>query len=433
MNTRFAAIAGTLLVGLSLFVTSLISQNLNNAALTTSSEAQTSCSATVSPVSGQKSRRPCDPSKGDVCTDPAGNAIRFVDCWWKFDVQCSNGNKKRIGPRCMSVAEAQAYVAANIESICSCTPAGSTSTPPPAGSTNTPPVGNTNTPIPTTDLTQYPRQITNTPAPTRSACSEPGYACSATQPCCGGAACQGGICAVVTPTPCIETGGGPVPGRCAPAGTIRCCQTTPPALCFESEFGGQWYARCDVPPASPTPQNTPKPFGSACFYEKCTSNGAPCGREGESCYPVNGAGGSANCADPLVDCRCVKNKLCAVFNSSDPRAEECWCLDTEYCPKDGGNVPCSLRRAREGNDDCKRFSPHLTCKDQGGFGVCDSDFCPRDPAAASYILKVKQEIDKNPALLDIIEKNGAIQSGELLRQGSIIQSPFQRFLQLFGF
>lgn len=193
MNTRLAVIAGTLLVGVSLFVTSMISNNLNNNTLTTSSSAQeVSCK-----ISGTVRQR----NNGDG-----------TRCFFYFGTCQKSGEANRpIRTNCYSTRE-EAQAAAQT----ACCGVGSAPTA---------------TPLPT--ATTAPGQPTLTPVPGSCSsnlenpgkkCGEDGFAC------CPGNLCtntdKGAICGP-KPTPPHCDASANYPG--STCSQLNCCSKK----CFE--------------------------------------------------------------------------------------------------------------------------------------------------------------------------------------------------------
>lgn len=346
MNTRFAAIAGTLLVGISLFVTSLISQNLTNSALTSSSEAQeVSCSI-----------------RGTVRQRNLGDGTR---CFFYYGTCRKDGVGTPIRTNCYGSRE-EAQAAAQT----TCCGEGSAPSATPIPTSTTAPGQPSPTPIPGScnGTGEYPGK----------ACGEDGFTC------CPGLFCTNG-----------ENGG---PAKCGPKPTTPYCD---PQGFYEGKTCAQLNCcskKCDVvtdgvycgkiPTAAPSPTPTIRLDLNSCYNERCKfQNGNPTCSNGRTCVVI-GAGAqppTEEVCDLGANCRCVLNVKCALPGGYEPgnkEKESCWCLNPGKCvPVDGNWEDYSCL-----NDvKCKLIDPTFKCigagTDPSGrpiFGTCGNDYCP-DP------------------------------------------------------
>jgi len=390
MNTRLAVIAGTLLVGVSLFVTSMISNNLNNSSLTRSSEAQTvSCEAdTEGVVAKLKNPR-------NRCTRPdGGQGFWYCDGRTPFgELKCPNGTSVPKEPyescRCRSTDEWKTY----FKAIC-CGGIVPTNTP------TTAPGQPTNTPIPTAvgpTNTSVPGRPTNTPSPTPICVEDNKYGCTDTMKCCG----------VAQKTQCIKIDGN---GFCLPPVPTS-------TTCINEAESGCPSTRCCNPSntcvanycVKPQPTQTPVPTEVPSCYNKICSNDADCG-SGMKCIDIKNP--SQTCTG--LNCgRCVVEKSCpAIIGNESPEelkfkiecfcgqggVKSCYnvCLNDDECkpsailkcvpPVDGDNATCEQRLAR-------------------GYGqcLCSAPYCPRYSA---FISKENKTRIQNDNYLEALVKRG---------------------------
>jgi len=399
MNTRFAAIAGTLLVGISLFVTALISSNLKQTT-SFSSNAQTSC--TVSTF-----------NLGNASYDPAKGCYRY----WSYDgpgisAACSDGRAfkpsnatirawiiRNYGDTCFTEAKwkeiAQAWCCANT------TP---TNTLTPSTGPNAPSLTPIN--VPGCQPEKGPHW--------GKKCGVDGFTC------CGGLDCKntdnGAECIPVpTKAPC-DTGF--ISGKtCA---QVKCCLSEPKC----QDLQGNAY--CPIPPTV-VPSSTPTPTASlsGCYNERCNfdPSGNPTCSGGRTCVVIGSPSQKPNpdICSGRNDCRCVVNTKCELNIFIPPGqpgyndAEACWCLDPNKCLPEN-RVTCELNKPNQCPDhmSCKQVcfpnsNPDLppTCF---SFGVCHSDFCPKpsETPGGNPLNQLRDELQRNPALeQDIIRRSPA--------------------------
>ncbi len=413
MNTRFAAIAGTLLVGLSLFVTSLVTEGLQNST-SRFGNAQT-CGVSEGTF-----------DLGGASWNPRGNCYRYYGSNGSpgINATCSDGRRfqpsasrdiirwvqSNYGGTCFS-AERWAQIAQAW-----CCGVSSTLTP-----TNSPPGALTSTPLPT----QQPTPEAGAGCPRRPV---GGQSCVGIEQCCA----DGHFCqdlgqgtkrciplSEITPTPggpprCLPTGdrNGTSFGCSNPAfpGGNPCCA---PNSCSvratreidDPENPGKKKTVYDITcnAATPTLTLTPTPMSGVC---------------GDRCLPGQCAEGScrnvANPSDPNPDCRTSECK-CMVNTDCTDGSKACICLNKAHCrPTDPKDLLCGKQCftlpgiGEVCTEDYGGCPPHFTCSTDGKtIGQCSNPYCPLPTPRPTdpYLLgkpgddNMRREVESDPSLL----------------------------------
>ncbi len=400
MDTRFSVIAGTLLVGLSLFVTSLISQNLGSSTVNQTQAANTQCRLKTS----------CDSCTSEECRT-ANNCSFYssLTVWCEYFDEAGALQKAGapasmlptpppgaggclIRNRCNSLRTEILYTSSygSLQQWCQGYCNG-TATPPTATPTTVP---GENPPPP----------VQSTPAANCPVRVDGGLRCEPNNDCCkDGFFCKAGdpsVCTsltVITPTPgprCLPLGirrgtvngcnnpGFPNGNPCCAPNKCRVVGITNPGEDFETID-----ISCDGPTATPTP--TPTIAAGACG-DGCSPS-SPCRSGQGTCKNTDNPGQPIDaefCARNPGKCKCVRNEACTPGSP-----DECWCLNINSCPGIGGNERKLCGKVCD-DEGCFSFPvcpDGLKCALYPGetFGRCSNQFCPNPTATPTppYLLR----------------------------------------------
>lgn len=387
MNTRFAAIAGTLLVGLSLFVTSIVTNNINNNSLTTSSEAQTvpadvpACTDNnamkryIRSAIGEDTMNTCGQRRFYYCEDNSKHSKQLI---------CSDG---RLMPRdpsgqcqCRTIDEwVNRY-----KQFC-CSGATATTMPPTSAPTSsTPPPGDPITPPVTTP-------------PVGEACTkaQPGFFCEKDSDCCQtgkpgeSVVCLGffGKSKTCTKLELIP------PGNLIPLPTKAAPTLSPTAIPRPTDYlrsGSKCLKRCSAD-------------------SDCSPNGSP----KYTCKDISLR--DRDCSDLRSNCRCVIDdnyKECNLDESDTLKLTDCLCLDRNFCKDDSKRVGCSSAQSCPDTYACKPLpgigmipgNPPVDCS------VNPEECCRRSPASCfcynnTYCPKAPKPYDNSLTREGVIQTN----------------------------
>jgi hypothetical protein len=374
MNTRFAAIAGTLLVGLSLFVTTLITNNLNNSTLSTSSLAAGRSGTCKAFATCEKCAPTCT---GSQCTkkitqvgckyiDENGQEVIVPvpsDMPLPTQQYTGDGNPYAcIQPNSCSVYAAR--LTSKFQNWCEGFCNGTRRAP-----------QNTSTPSPTQSATQ-PYCTSTVPAGAR--CDGLGVCCASGSFCIDLGA-PGKYCLGISPTPgAFQCLNGSFKGSkygCnnpnVPGGN-PCCA---PRVCkVSAEYPGppkSYDIDCVLPTLTPTPSPTPR-VGS-CF-DSCSGNTPGQCVEG-SCRSLGDPSNPNPDCRTKGDCKCIRNDTC-----KDDKSKDCLCFDPQSCPNlDEGDFDLCGCWRRDATGKCLNPAGEckapLECSEKVGVGYCTSKYC----------------------------------------------------------
>ncbi len=403
MNTRFAAIAGTLLVGISLFVTSLISQNLTNSALTTTSQAAgTSCalSATcsncpdgtcggadqVSCADGKKLNINCNyiDESGNPVVVTAPTDIQPPISACLFANVCSG----RAGA-IKAGYNIRGFDASNYRKWCKSFCDGTSTVSPSVNPSLTlsPSVAPSIAPGQGCPLPLIPGGNVCTPSSSGRDCCAAGHYCHEQFKICVNAS-------QISPTPgsrpvCLmpedpqrngtkfgcNNPGFPNGNPCCDGRKCRVSRVNNPG---DDET---YDIECEdtiTPSVTPIPTIAAGACSDSCLPSKgCRSGQGTCGNVDDPTKPPS----EEFCSRNPGKCKCIINKACTPGSTDN----DCWCLDVNNCPGIGANGPKGARCGKvcdpDDPTDCFEYpqcKPGLKCDlyPDEEFGRCKNGYCP---------------------------------------------------------